>query len=212
MRFLHKFFRVGLALFLAGALSRTAAADELSDAEALISGLLADAKASLSAKVLAPADRGTVLRAFLLRYGDMNLLSQEILGHYWSKASPEQREAFNDLLINYFVGSYADRISDFPQDETITVTGHEPPADGHILLHSIAVNGSEQTPVDWVIQRTGEGRLVIADAMVEGVSPLKAMKSEFTAVIRANGDRLDALLDVLRQKVASYGVHKTGLN
>jgi ABC-type transporter MlaC component len=62
--------------------------------------------------------------------------------------------------------------------------------------------GEDPLSVDWVIVPGRDSRAaVVLDVMVEGVSPLKVMKEEFTSFLYSNSGRLDALIVVLQKKI-----------
>ena len=64
--------------------------------------------------------------------------------------------------------------------------------------------------MDWGLLRRGDTWRIV-DVVVEGMSMALSQRSEFKAVIRGNGGRVEALLEKLREKtrrVESGGVQK----
>jgi phospholipid transport system substrate-binding protein len=47
--------------------------------------------------------------------------------------------------------------------------------------------------------------VVVADLIGENISMLKTMGSDFTAVVRAGGGNLDALIGAMRKKISEAG-------
>jgi len=197
----------GLFLFAVAVLfsaPQEARADDIGAAKEMVGALAAEATNSFAGKVLTPEDRAAKLQDMIARYGDVPTSSQDILGRYWTKASPEQQSAFTSVVVEYAIQSWAKQVSDLPPGQHIDITTAEVNAEGRTIIHSLAVNGSDMAAVDWMLTRTNDGRLVITDVSVDGVSIIQTMKGDFTAIIRANGGKLDALLDALRVKIASY--------
>jgi phospholipid transport system substrate-binding protein len=198
---------IGLILFaIAGlfSLPQTARADDIGAAKELVGALAAEATESFAGKTLPLDARSAKLQDMISRYGDVPTSSRDILGHYWTKASTDQQNAFVAVVVDYAIQSWAKQVSDLPRGQHIDITSAEVNAAGRTIIHSLAINGGDMAAVDWMLTRTADDRLVITDVSVDGVSIIQTMKGDFTAIIRANGGKLDALLDALRGKIASY--------
>ena len=65
------------------------------------------------------------------------------------------------------------------------------------------VEGAEGKPrVDWDVA-TVDGKQMITDVRVEGLSLAETHRQEFTSVISSKGGKVQALIDILKKKVAS---------
>ena len=113
------------------------------------------------------------------------------------------------LVLDYLIGSWSDHLNGVPTNQHIQILGTEALVDQtRMLVLSELVTPEDRVPVDWTVAHTPSGRWVVVDVAVEGVSVVRTMKSDFTAIIRANGGQLEPLMAALRQKIASY--RKTG--
>jgi ABC-type transporter MlaC component len=180
-----------------------ARASDIEDGQRLASQVMAEALQSFAGQTLTPAERKAKLRGFIARYVDLDRACHTILGHRWWRASPEQRQVFASLAVDYAVESFASQLSDLPPDQHLEFTTSEAPAMGVVVLHSLAMT-SDITPVEWTIAREDDGRLVIIDLAVNGVSIIQTMHSDFITIIRANNGALEPLFEAIRKKIASY--------
>jgi phospholipid transport system substrate-binding protein len=184
--------------------NRIARAEDGAEARQLVSAVAGEAMQTFVGTTLTPADRDSKLKGLIDKYGDLKLSGQDVLGRYWAKASTAQQERFIDLFCEYALGSWSSHLTDIPPGQHIDVISSEVNAAGRIIVHSLAVTPTGSAPVDWTVARETDGRWVVIDTTAEGVSVVQTMKADFTAIIRANGGSVEALLDVLDKKVASY--------
>lgn len=139
------------------------------------------------------------------RQADIELLGRLILGRHWRTASPEQRAEYDALFRDYMLETFVKRlrpyigseIGAFEQRFEIQKTQELNRRDV-LVRSSLVPPGSPALQVDWRL-REREGRLVIIDLVVEGVSLLVTHRSEFGAVLNRGG--MDGLLDELRGRV-----------
>lgn len=179
-------------------------ADDIADGRKLVQSVVKEAVDSFAGKQTTPAERSTLLHGFIDRYGDVNLSSKDILGHYWTKMTPEQQAEFQVVVVDYAIGSWSKQLADFPADQRVDFTESETLSNGRTLLHSLASHTGDIAPVDWTIAKSADGRLVIADVSLEGVSMIQTMRGDFLGILRANGGDPAVLIAALKQKIASY--------
>lgn len=168
-----------------------------------VTALIDEALHSFDGK-MSREEKSATLKRLIGKYGDVRTSAQDVLGRYWSRVTPEQQEKFTALLLDYAIGSWVDEFGDMPAEQRIDFVAVEPQANGRTLFRSVAVNAQQSTPVDWILAEGGDGRLAIVDVAVEGVSIIKAMGSDFTAIIRANGGKIDPLFEAMEGKIAAY--------
>jgi phospholipid transport system substrate-binding protein len=181
-----------------------ARADDTEAAKRLIGEVVAEAKQSFAGQTLARPDRLARLHAMVAKYTDLTILSEDILGRYWTKASAEEKSSFVILLTDCAQESWSSYLNDMSDRLRIDFTTSEPAAGGRIVVHSLVVVPNDTVAVDWTTTQAADGRPVIADVAVEGISRIQTMKGDFLSFLRANGGRVQALLDALRQKVAGF--------
>ncbi|HXP96655.1 MAG TPA: ABC transporter substrate-binding protein [Telmatospirillum sp.] len=200
--FFLRFLLVLAVVSFAG--NRLARAEDGEEAGQLVAAIAGEAMQTFAGTTLTPVDRVAKLRDFIDKYGDFRLSGREVLGRYWDQASPAQQERFGELFRDYVLGSWSNHLTDIPSGQHIDVVSSEVNASGRILVHSRAVTPTGSALVDWTVVRGPAGRLAVIDVTAEGVSVIRTMKADFTAIIRANGGSIEALLDVLGKKVADF--------
>jgi phospholipid transport system substrate-binding protein len=146
-----------------------------------------------------PEKRQAALRDLIRDGFDLELTSQFVLGKFWNKASPDQREEFQDLFTRYLLNSYARHLSSFRAD-TLTIVGSNPAGERDILVETSIENGEGAVKAVWRV-RSDQPEYKIIDVSVDGVSLALTQRREFAAVVNRKG--LDGLLRLLRQKVSA---------
>jgi phospholipid transport system substrate-binding protein len=187
-------------LFAAIALARPAYATSDPDAAAFafVEELGRDAMKELADRAIPPSEREARFRRLLVDRFDMPAISKFVLGRYWRSANETQRAEFQGLFVDFIVGSYAARFSDY-LGEGVKVTGSGAGDGGTILVHSmIDLPSAEDIRVDWRL-RGADDAFVIVDLIVEGVSLEVTQRSQFASVIQSRGG-IDGLMEALRTK------------
>jgi phospholipid transport system substrate-binding protein len=165
---------------------------------AFVQELGRDAMKELADRAIPPSEREARFRRLLVDRFDMPAISKFVLGRYWRSANETQRAEFQGLFVDFIVGSYAARFSDY-LGEGVKVTGSSADDGGTILVHStIDLPSAEDVRVDWRV-RGADDDFVIVDLIVEGISLEVTQRSQFASVIQSRGG-IDGLMEALRTK------------
>jgi ABC-type transporter MlaC component len=186
-----------LALSLAPAAARSAETDR-----ALVDQVMAEAVADFAGQTLDPDQRAQRLRQLIDRFGDTGLFARDMLGRYWRRLPPDRQAAFASLLGRYLEGCWSSTLTGVPASLSLDLAASENTADGRVVIHSLATIPDDTLAIDWTIARTTDGRTVVADVAVDGMSVLKTMKDDITAVLRGNGGDVDQVIAGLEAKLA----------
>jgi len=193
---------LAIALALPVFAGRPAAAVEPDAARALVQAAIADMLGSFAGKTLSRDDSKAAMQRLVDRYCDMGVESQQILGRYWTRATPEQRQEFQHLLESFFVTVVGGMVHGVAADQRIVVQGADRDGD-RVVVHTLAfVPRETASAVHWVVMDGPAGRPVITDASADGVALVTTLQADFTSVVRAAAGRLDSLFEPLRRKVA----------
>jgi ABC-type transporter MlaC component len=149
---------------------------------------------------LTRAQSREAVERLMRRYVDRQHWASEILGRYWGRASAEERGRFQAALSDYIVAFWGSDLNDLPKDQKVTIVGAEPQGDRVVVRSLARVQGTPPTPVNWTVAST-QGSLVIVDLTIDGVSPVKTMHDDFTSALRANGGRVDLLMQAMQKKI-----------
>jgi phospholipid transport system substrate-binding protein len=174
-------------------------------ARTLVNGVVVDALAAFAGRKPTVPEAQASLAMLIDRYSDMPYESEQILGRYWQKASPEQQRQFATLLRRFVVVTYGSMMDGVPADIRIDIRDVERTTGDRFVVHSTTLNSDgSATAVDWVVAATPGGKPVIADIVVDGAGMVPTMKADFTSVVRGASGRLEALFDPIRRKIGDY--------
>ena len=196
--------RLLLALLATGLLPlgwrAAGAAPSAEEARALIEQVSAEVLAILSDGGLADRQKFDALVELLERPIDLDLVARLILGRYWRSADDTQRQQYLALFREYALANLASKLHLY-RGQSFEVTGAKVVSDKDALVTSrILGDGEPPLQVDWRLrERDGAGPVTI-DLIVEGVSLIVTLRSEFASVIERQG--FDGLLAELRQRIA----------
>jgi phospholipid transport system substrate-binding protein len=130
---------------------------------------------------------------------DLALVGRLILGRYWRIAADTQRQQYLQLFREYALANLASKLHLY-QGQSFEVTRAKVVSDKDALVTSrILSDGEPPLQVDWRLRQQNDGRLVAIDLIVEGVSLIVTLRSEFASVIERLG--FDGLLAELRHRI-----------
>lgn len=193
------FFIWALFAICLTAFATTARADgRSSEATSFIKSLADQTVAVLSDRTMERKDRTVYFRDVLRRGFAVELMGRYAVGRNWRRMSPDQRQEYLDLFVEFALGSYAEKLSDYSGESVEilkTVTADE--RDTLVRTRIVSAKGGQAIACDWRV-RTIEGKPQVVDVMVEGMSLLVTQRAEFTAVLRKRG--IDGLFELLRER------------
>jgi len=131
---------------------------------------------------------------------DVPGIGQFVLGRYWRVATPQEQQDFLQLFQEYIVQSYAAQLGEYG-GEPFRVLGTRPSGNETVVTSEIDRPSGSRILVDWYVVERG-GAPKISDVYVAGVSMKVTQRDQFASVIQRNGGRVEALLTMLRQRVA----------
>lgn len=125
-------------------------------------------------------------------------ISRMVLGKNWTKATPDQKKAFQNEFHSLLLRTYASALSKY-KNQTIDykplrmVDG----ANTASVKTQILQPGGQPVAVDYTLEKQADAWKVY-DIVIEGVSLVTNYRSQFAAEIRQNG--LDSLIKKLADK------------
>src|SRR5262249_48808048 len=136
-----------------------------------------------------------------------------VIGRSWNAATPDQQKEYMHLFEELVVKTYGDRLTLYT-GEGFEVTGTRAESERDLIVSSQITHpdGSQPTAIDWRV-RQRDGKLVVIDVVVEGVSMSITQKQEYASVIQRNGGQIDGLLDQMRQQLqgtSTASAHQPG--
>ncbi len=153
----------------------------------------------LAARDRSEEERIAELERLLERATDLDLIAKLVLGSYWRKATPAQRQRYLELFRKMIRKQIAGNISRYDGQRIEIVGSHE--IDDRDTMVSTLVHGvGNEAPyrVDWRVRRYN-GRYLIIDVVAEGVSLLITKRKEFRDIVSSSG--IEGLLAAMAKKV-----------
>ena len=125
-------------------------------------------------------------------------VSRLVLGKAWSKASPEQKEAFQQEFRSLLLRTYATALSKY-RNQTIEYKPFraQPDETDVKVKTQILQQGGQPVAVDYSLEKSGDSWKVY-DITIEGVSLVTNYRGQFNNEIRQGG--LDGLIQKLAAK------------
>ncbi|MDH5750382.1 MAG: ABC transporter substrate-binding protein [Rhodospirillales bacterium] len=185
---------------LANIMPAAGGADTVQRASMTMQAFGLEAIGVLSDPSLDGAKRETYFHDLLARDLDIPVLAKFMLGKHWRKTQGEQREAYEKVFRIFILKTYSSRLggSHFDRFEVIK---SEKSGKNDILVHS-QVSEGQRKPIRAVWRlRERNGKFVILDLMVEGISMALTLRQEFAAIIREKKD-VNGLIATLLQRSA----------
>lgn len=134
------------------------------------------------------------LKSIAIKSVDIKGIGFYTLGSHRKNLSDTQKEEYNDLFRNYFLKSFASRLSDYT-DPKINVISQEKLNEKYTIVSSVLM-ATEKTPevkIQWRVYTKNPDRPLIRDLIIEGLSLARTQKEEFNSVIQSNDGDINAL-------------------
>lgn len=147
------------------------------------------------------AEREAQVRKLLDANFDLHLIGRYVLGPAWRKASPEQQETYLQLFREWVLRTYSRRLGGYT-GQTFEIVGAKPLGQTDAIVDT-KISRPSGPPIlaGWRVRNTN-GRFMILDVMVQGVSMVVTQRSEFRTVVGRNG--IDGLIEILRLQVTKF--------
>jgi phospholipid transport system substrate-binding protein len=192
---------VALAALVGVGAPRPAVAAESNDPAVFVREFSAQAIGVLADHSLSGEHRRQAFRELLTAGFDVKAISRFVLGRYWRKATEAERAEFTGLFEDLIVATYSKKFLDY-SGQTLKVEAiREENQKTASVASRIRRRGGEPIRIDWRLLRRG-GSWRIVDVVVEGMSMVLSQRSEYAAVIKGDGGKIEGLLVKLREKTA----------
>lgn len=134
---------------------------------------------------------------------DLPTIGAFVLGRYARTTAADQRRAFLDVFQDAMAQRFVPLFSKHPNERLHVVREYVSEADPRSTFVMATITQPEGQPIktEWRIRKR-DGRYKIVDVIIEGVSMLVTLRSEYTSVIARNDGRVDALIEQLRRLVS----------
>ncbi len=144
------------------------------------------------------AKREAILAEILSQGFDLPLRARFVLGRYWRRATPEQRDDYIELFGKFVIKSYSRHLGGF-SGSSFEIVGADPIGKSDILVKTVLHRKSGPPfRAGWRV-RLIDNKHKIIDVIVENISMAVTQRQEFVAVLKRSG--MEGLLQILSAKV-----------
>ncbi|NVN92074.1 MAG: ABC transporter substrate-binding protein [Desulfuromonadales bacterium] len=126
-------------------------------------------------------------------YGEM---AKRSLGKNWNNRTPAERKQFADLFSNLLEKSYANKIESY-NNEKIFYIKENVDGDHAEVKSKVVTTKRDEFTLDYRLLNK-QGKWMVYDVVIEGVSLVSNYRSQFSRIISANG--YDELVKKLQSK------------
>ena len=190
---------VALAVSIGLGAPRPAVAGGSDDPAVFVREFSAQAIGVLADRNLSGEHRQRAFRDLLTAGFDIKSISRFVLGRYWRRATEVQRTEFTGLFEDLIVATYARKFADY-SGQTLKVEAIREENDKMAAVASrILRESGEPIRIDWRLLRRDQSWRIV-DVVVEGMSMVLSQRSEYAAVIKSDGGKIEGLLTKLREK------------
>jgi phospholipid transport system substrate-binding protein len=131
---------------------------------------------------------------------DFTTVSRLVLARNWQRFSKPQQTQFIEEFKRYLAVNYGNRIERYDQQK-VEIVGERQEPRGDVTIQSVVRGGEfEGATVDYRL-RQNEGRWLVIDVIVEGISLVSNFRDQFKEVLARGGP--EELLEALRAKNAA---------
>lgn len=121
-------------------------------------------------------------------------MAQESLKEQWASLPQAKRQEFTTLFTDLFQDSYTRMVLNHLKQQTVEYRG-EQAIPGSIQVQTTLLRANEHIPVDYAVMQK-DGRWLVRDVTIDGVSIVGNYQSQFRRVIQAQS--FDELLKKMR--------------
>lgn len=141
-------------------------------------------------------DKTTAFNTLLVEKFDVPRIGRFLIGKSWRKADSDMRAAYLTTFESYLLSIWANRLGTYSGNGK--VKNEQPLKDGSFLVRVVIdLSGTKKLNVGFrVSDKSGSYRII--DVMMENVSLLVAMRSDFKSVIMKQG--IEGLIAMMKAK------------
>ncbi len=130
--------------------------------------------------------RRAAIKRVLSSIFDQQEMAKRSLGRYWNQRTPAERKQFVDLFSSLLENSYAGKIESY-NNEKILYT-KESIEGNYAEVHSkIITPKHDEFSLDYRLLKESNGKWMVYDVVIEGVSLVSNYRTQFNKIINANG-------------------------
>ena len=131
-----------------------------------------------------PAERRAAVRRIAEQIFDFEETARRALARHWRTRTPEERREFVALFADLLERAYIGRIESYA-GERVTYAGDTVEGNVATVRTRLTTREGTEVPVDYRMRRA-DGRWLVYDVVIEGVSLVANYRSQFNRIIETS--------------------------
>jgi len=124
-------------------------------------------------------------------------MSQLSLARHWKKRSDEEKKAFIEMFGQLLEEIYISKIDDYTDEEVVYVK--EFVRGKKAQVYTKIITDTVEIPIDYRMYQTEDGKWMVYDLVIEGVSLVGNYRSQFDQILRK--ESYEKLVEDLKKKL-----------
>ncbi len=121
---------------------------------------------------------------------DYSEMAKRSLGKHWNVRSPADKKQFSELFATLLENSYAGKIESYNNEKIVYIKEYMEDDDHAVVKSKVVTAARDEFTLDYHLFKQ-DGKWMVYDVVIEGVSLVSNYRSQFNKIITANGyDRL----------------------
>lgn len=117
---------------------------------------------------------------------DHQEMAKRSLGKHWNQRTPAERKQFVDLFANLLETSYAGKIESYNNEKVVYLKESIDGEYGEVKSKIVTSKQDEYT-LDYRLIKENNGKWMVYDVLIEGVSLVSNYRTQFNKIITAHG-------------------------
>lgn len=128
---------------------------------------------------------------------DYSEMAKRSLGKHWSVRTAVEKKQFADLFATLLENSYAGKIESYNNEKIIYIKEYLEDDEHSVVKSKVVTAARDEFTLDYHLLKH-DGKWMVYDVIIEGVSLVSNYRSQFNKIITANG--YNALVKKLQSK------------
>lgn len=180
---LKRIFTITLGCLI---LASTACASITDDVKRTVDDIIKIVSDKEMKKAASEQKRRAAIKKALSHIFDHQEMAKRSLGKHWNQRTPNERKQFVDLFASLLENSYAGKIESYNNEKVVYLK--ETVDDSYAEVKSKIINQKQdEFTVDYRLYKAANGKWMVYDVVIEGVSLVSNYRTQFNKIIAANG-------------------------
>ena len=169
------------------------------DPEQFIAEIVDEAKVVLNSNI-SKEEKAKKLSDIALKTVDIKGIGYYTLGSKRKELTPEELKKYEKIFQEYFLKSFTSRLTDY-SDPKIAVLSAEKINEKYTIVKTVLIKTSKkpEVKIDWRVYTKDPNKPLIRDLIVEGLKLARTQKEEFSSILSANNNDINALFAKLEE-------------